>query len=89
MERFIEGAENRSKSNQHPSDMKIWLNEFLQNAAFPAIVLAFACSLINNETPGIHKESSAADHRQLAQALIVHGDRLTVVDGARRGKDVP
>jgi hypothetical protein len=69
--------------------MKIWLNEFLQNAAFPAIVLAFACSLINNEIPAVHKDTSAADRRQSAQALIAHGDRLTAVDGIRWGKDLP
>jgi hypothetical protein len=28
---------------------KIWFNEFLRNAAFPAVVLAFACAPINNE----------------------------------------
>jgi hypothetical protein len=28
---------------------KIWFNEFLQHAAFPIVVLAFACAPINNK----------------------------------------
>jgi hypothetical protein len=40
---------NRRNNSPRPfSVMKIWFNEFLQNAAFPAVVLAFACSLMNN-----------------------------------------
>ena len=40
---------NRRNNSPKPSSvMKIWFNEFLQNAAFPAVVLAFACSPMNN-----------------------------------------
>jgi hypothetical protein len=38
--------------------MKIWLNEFLQNAAFPAVVLAFACAPINNKITILQKTPS-------------------------------
>jgi hypothetical protein len=31
--------------------MKPWFDEFLQNAAFPAVVLAFACAPMNNQAP--------------------------------------
>jgi hypothetical protein len=31
--------------------MKPWFDEFLQNAAFPAVVLAFACAPMNNYAP--------------------------------------
>ena len=36
----------RTGNTKHFSAMKIWLEEFLQNAAFPAVVLAFACAPI-------------------------------------------
>lgn len=32
---------------------KIWFNELLENAAFPAVVLAFACAPLNNETADV------------------------------------
>jgi hypothetical protein len=31
--------------------MKPWFDELLQNAAFPAVVLAFACAPLNNHAP--------------------------------------
>jgi hypothetical protein len=42
--------------------MNIWLNEFLQNAAFPAVVLAFACAPINDKIPEL-QTSQFIDHR--------------------------
>jgi hypothetical protein len=46
--------------------MKVWLNEFLQNAAFPAVVLAFACTTINNRIPD-HQASRLIDRREAAK----------------------
>src|SRR5262245_2821210 len=54
---FAHGRENRSSRKQNATNsrhkpfsaMKIWFDEFLQDAAFPAVVLAFACSSLNNE----------------------------------------
>ena len=43
--------------------MKIWLNEFLQNAAFPAVVLAFACAPINDKIPDLQTSQFIDDHR--------------------------
>jgi hypothetical protein len=74
---------------QHPKDMKIWFNELLQNAAFPAMVLAFACSLINNEIPDVCKDSTTADYRRSAETLITYGERLATEDGAGRGQSLP
>ena len=51
------------------SGMKIWFNEFLQNAAFPAVVLAFACSLIKNEIPDVRMEGFT-DHPRIAITKI-------------------
>jgi hypothetical protein len=42
--------------------MKIWFNNFLQNAAFPAVVLAFACAPLNNKVPDL-KASQLTDRR--------------------------
>lgn len=79
----------KQKQPNHPFDMKNRLNKFLENAAFPAIVLAFACSLINNDISDLRQDGSTADQRsRLAKALIT-GDRLAAVDGARRGKYLP
>jgi hypothetical protein len=40
--------------------MKTWFGEFLQNAAFPAVVLAFACSPINTLTMRSRMSGQAA-----------------------------
>jgi hypothetical protein len=42
--------------------MKILLNEFLQNAAFPAVVLAFACAPINNKIPDLQASRFPEHH---------------------------
>jgi hypothetical protein len=31
------------------NQLKIWINDFLQNAGFHAVVLAFACAPVKNE----------------------------------------
>jgi hypothetical protein len=46
--------------------MKIWLNDFFQNAAFPAIALAFACATINNGTPAF-QASRLIDQRRMVK----------------------
>jgi hypothetical protein len=91
VERFIDGPEIKRKSNpKHPFAMKIWFNKFLENAAFPAIVLAFACSLINHEISDVRQDSSTADQRsRLAKTLTTYSDRLAAVDGARGRKGLP
>jgi hypothetical protein len=33
--------------------MKIWLSNLLQNAAFPTVVLAFACAPLNYPIPDV------------------------------------
>jgi hypothetical protein len=48
---------------KHFSAMKIWLNELLENAAFPAIILAFACAPINNKLPDL-RASRLTDQRE-------------------------
>jgi hypothetical protein len=45
--------------------LKIWFNDFLQNAAFPAVVLAFACAPINNEIRGV-RTGNFTDHIEVA-----------------------
>jgi hypothetical protein len=49
---------------KHFSAMKIWLNEFLENAAFPAVILAFACAPINNKIPDL-RASRLTDQREV------------------------
>jgi hypothetical protein len=44
---------------------KIWINEFLQNAAFPAVMLAFAYAPINNEIAGV-RTGQFPDHIEVA-----------------------
>jgi hypothetical protein len=58
--------------------MKIWFNEFLQNAAFPAVVLALACSPINNEIPDA-RTGRLADHPKVAKTQIRYIDPMTMV----------
>jgi hypothetical protein len=55
--------------------MKIWFNEFLQNAAFPAVVLAFACSPINNEIPDV-RTGRSTDPRRAEKTLISYIDPM-------------
>jgi len=55
--------------------MKIWFNEFLQNAAFPAVVLAFACSPINNEIPDV-RTGRSTDPRKAEKTLISYIDTM-------------
>ena len=50
-------------STKHCFAMNIWLNEFLQNAAFPAVVLAFACAPINDKIPDLQTSQFIDDHR--------------------------
>ncbi len=47
------------QATQYLIDMKTWFNELLQNAAFPAVVLAFACAPIN------FKASDSPSSRQI------------------------
>ena len=47
--------------------MKIWLEEFLQNAAFPAVVLAFACAPINDRSQDL-PAGSLTDERVVVDA---------------------
>ena len=55
--------------------MKIWFNEFLQNAAFPAVVLAFAYSLINNEIRDV-RTGRSTDPRRAEKTLISYIDPM-------------
>ena len=55
--------------------MGTWLNEFLQNAAFPAVVLAFACSPINNEIPDV-RTGRSTDPRRAEKTLISYIDHM-------------
>jgi hypothetical protein len=89
MGRFIEGLEPMQQQPKHLLAMKTWLNEFLQNAAFPAVVLAFACSLINNETPDVRKDSSTANRRRLARTQISYSDRSASEEGNSKRKGLP
>ena len=57
------------------SAMKIWVNELLQNTAFPAVVLAFACSLINNEIPVVRTDRFT-DHHRAAKMQIRYIDPM-------------
>jgi len=57
--------------------MKIWFNEFLQNAAFPAVVLAFACSPINNEIPDV-RTGRFTEHRGAAKTQIRYIDPMNM-----------
>jgi hypothetical protein len=53
---------------QQISAMKPWFDEFLQNAAFPAVVLAFACAPMNNHAPPSGQpKSPAVAHVPLAK----------------------
>jgi hypothetical protein len=72
-------------STKHFSAMKIWLNEFLQNAAFPAVALAFACAPLNDKIPEL-QTSQFTDHRGVASRcrsnhgavrLVVYSRELT------------
>lgn len=49
-------AETEDCSHQTFFAMKIWINEFLQDAAFPAVVLALACAPINNKIPNLNSQ---------------------------------
>jgi hypothetical protein len=51
--------------------LKIWFNEFLQNAAFPAAVLAFACAPINQEIVDV-RTGSFTDNVRAAKARTRH-----------------
>jgi hypothetical protein len=51
--------------------LKIWFNEFAQNAAFPAAVLAFACAPVNNEIPDV-RTGSFTDNVRAAKARTSH-----------------
>jgi hypothetical protein len=62
--------------------MKIWFNEFLQNAAFPAVVLAFACSPINNEIPDV-RTGRSTDPRRAEKT------RISYIDPMKQGRMVP
>ena len=55
-------AERVHGSIKHFSAMKTWLEEFLQNAAFPAVVLAFACAPMNDRSQDL-AASRITDHR--------------------------
>src|SRR6516225_7870598 len=74
---FAHGREKRSgrpqnatKGRHKPfSAAKIWFDEFLQNAAFPAVVLAFACSSLNNEIADV-RTGRPTDHRRAAKMHI-------------------
>jgi hypothetical protein len=55
--------------------LKIWINEFLQNAAFPAVVLAFACAPINYEIADL-QTGRFTDHVRAAKPQIQYIDPL-------------
>jgi hypothetical protein len=57
------------------SAMKIRFNDFLQNAAFPAVVLAFACSSISSEIPDV-RTGRLTDHLRSAKMQIRHIDPM-------------
>jgi hypothetical protein len=48
--------------------MKALFNELLQNAAFPAIVLALTCSAINSEIPKVYDRASIVAERRIMLA---------------------
>jgi len=66
------GIEHRKQRNIF-FDMKNWFNELLQNAAFPAVALAFACAPIN------FKDSDSA-----ASRLIDNRPELESLDSPAR-----
>jgi hypothetical protein len=55
---------------------KIWFNELLQNAAFPAVVLAFACAPLNNEIADVRtgrfNDHFTPQHLQALPATSAH-----------------
>ena len=60
---MLETARTGARASKRPFAMKLWLNEFLQNAAFPAMVLAFASSLINNQIRDARAAPSTEDRK--------------------------
>jgi hypothetical protein len=66
---MLETARTGTRATKHPFAMKLWLNEFLQNAAFPAMVLAFASSLINNQIRDARAGRSTDDRKAVRTQL--------------------
>ena len=57
--------------------MKCWFNEFLQNADFPAMVLAFATSLINIQIRDA-RTGRSTDYRKAVRTQISYIDPMMV-----------
>jgi hypothetical protein len=55
--------------------LKIWLNEFPQNAASPAAMLAFACAPVNNEIADV-RAGWFTDNVTAAKVQIRHIDPM-------------
>ena len=55
--------------------MKCWFNEFLQNAAFPAMVLAFATSLINIQIRDL-RTGRSPDYRKAVRTQVSYIDPM-------------
>jgi hypothetical protein len=53
------------QATQDLIDMKTWFNELLQNAAFPAVVLAFACAPINFKASDSPSSRLIDNHEEL------------------------
>src|SRR4029077_15645019 len=55
--------------------MKLWFNEFLQNAAFPAMVLAFATSLTNMQIRDV-RTGRSTDYRKAVRTQVSYIDPM-------------
>jgi hypothetical protein len=66
-----------ARTTKRPFTMKCWFNEFLQNAAFPAMVLAFATSLINIQIRDA-RTGRSTDYRKAVRTQISYIDPMMV-----------
>jgi hypothetical protein len=64
------------------NQLKIWINDFLQNAGFHAIVLAFACAPVKNEIVDV-STGRFTDHVRAAKPQTRH------IDSHEQGRMVP
>ena len=57
------------------NQLKIWINDFLQNAGFHAVVLAFACAPVKNEIADV-STGRFTDHIRAAKPQTRHIDPM-------------
>jgi hypothetical protein len=72
---MLETAKTGARTTKRPFVMKRWFNEFLQNAAFPAMVLAFATSLINIQIREV-RTGHSTDYRKAVRTQVSYIDPM-------------